>query len=282
MTSWTRWSPSSMTAWIICSSSASRMPCSPPCSMIRRSSSELIRSSAGTSARNRRLTQRVTVVSAPTSGPSSVPRTSMNRDVDSATRSACASPICFGTSSPNTIVNSVSRIVTTTSAMPSAAFASGPNWRSTSAAPSTRLTAANADARKPRKLMPIWMTARNRPGLPLRCWTRTAAPLPSSISCWIRLRRRVTRAISVAEKIPLSTTRMTMRPSSGRAPLTRDRHRQRVPTPPRPVSGVARGSGRGRRPRACRAARPSSRPHRRRSGRPRRSRAGRRSSCRPR
>ena len=50
MTSWTRWSPSSMTAWIICSSSASRMPCSPPCSMIRRSSSELIRLVAETSA----------------------------------------------------------------------------------------------------------------------------------------------------------------------------------------------------------------------------------------
>ncbi len=59
ITSWMRWSPSSMTAWIICSSSASRIPCSPPCSMIRRSSSALIRSSAATSAPNSRLMRRV-------------------------------------------------------------------------------------------------------------------------------------------------------------------------------------------------------------------------------
>ena len=36
ITSWTRRPPSSMTALIICSSSASRMPCSPPRSTIRR------------------------------------------------------------------------------------------------------------------------------------------------------------------------------------------------------------------------------------------------------
>ena len=42
ITSWTRRSPSSMTALIICSSSASRTPCSPPRSTISRSSSAVI------------------------------------------------------------------------------------------------------------------------------------------------------------------------------------------------------------------------------------------------
>ena len=108
--------------------------------------------------------------------------------------------------------------------------------------------------------------------------------LPSSMSCWSRLRRIVTRAISVAEKTPLSRTRTTMRPSSKTAPLTMGRHPRRVPT--RPVGAavprpVARGCAPGRRPRACRrgtslvttdaGAGPGAR---------RRCRAARRSSCR--
>ena len=129
MTSWMRWSPSSMTAWIICSSSASRMPCSPPCSMIRRSSSELIRSSAATSAPNSRLIRRVVQVRNATSGPNSVPRTSMSRLVDIATRSAWARPICLGTSSPKMIVKRVRRTVTTTSAIAFAASGERPECR---------------------------------------------------------------------------------------------------------------------------------------------------------
>ena len=43
--------------------------------------------------------------------------------------------------------------------------------------PSTRLTPANAEARKPMNVMPSWMTARNRPGLALRRWTRPAPRL---------------------------------------------------------------------------------------------------------
>jgi hypothetical protein len=89
-------------------------------------------------------------------------------------------------------------MVTTMRATASAASASGPSVRSQSAASSTRLTAAKAEARKPRKLIPIWMTARNRPGLALRRWTRAAARSPSSTSCWRRLRRIVTSAISDA------------------------------------------------------------------------------------
>ena len=176
ITSWMRWSPSSMTAWIICSSSASRIPCSPPCSMIRRSSSALIRSSAATSAPNSRLMRRVVHVRNATSGPKIVPSTSMRRLVENTTRSAWARPICFGTSSPKMIVKIVSSPVTTTSAIRFAAPASGPNVASQAAIPSTRLTAANAEARKPRKLMPIWMTARKRPGCCLSRRTR-AAPL---------------------------------------------------------------------------------------------------------
>ena len=52
-----------MTALIICSSSASRIPCSPPRSTISRSSSAVICASDVTSAPNRRVTQRVIAVS---------------------------------------------------------------------------------------------------------------------------------------------------------------------------------------------------------------------------
>ena len=121
MTSWMRWSPSSMTAWIICSSSASRMPCSPPCSMIRRSSSALIRSSAATSAPNSRLIRRVVQRQEADERPEQHARAHRSAgSVDIATRSAWARPICFGTSSPKMIVKIVSTPVTTISAMPPA------------------------------------------------------------------------------------------------------------------------------------------------------------------
>ena len=45
-----------------------------------------------------------------------------------------------------------------------------------------RLTAAYAEARKPRKVRPIWVTARKRPGCAIRPLTRFAARLPSSAS----------------------------------------------------------------------------------------------------
>ena len=102
----------------------------------------------------------------------------MNRLVDIATRSAWARPICLGTSSPKMIVKIVRRPVTTMRAIaPGDRPGAAPNAASQSRMPSTRLTAANADARKPRKLIPIWMTARNRPGFSLRRWTRRAPPV---------------------------------------------------------------------------------------------------------
>ena len=45
-----------------------------------------------------------------------------------------------------------------------------------------RLTAAYAEARKPRNVRPIWVTARKRPGWATRPLTRFAARLPSSAS----------------------------------------------------------------------------------------------------
>ena len=73
-----------------------------------------------------------------------------------------------------------------------------------------RLTAAYAEARKPRKVRPIWVTARKRPGCAIRPLTRFADRFPSSASCSMRVRRIVTRAISAATKTPSSTVRMTM------------------------------------------------------------------------
>ena len=96
ITSWSRRSPSSMTALIICSSSASRIPCSPPRSTISRSSSAVICASVVTSAPNSRVTQRVIAVSSATTGPSSRARKSTGRDSTSANRSALASASVFG------------------------------------------------------------------------------------------------------------------------------------------------------------------------------------------
>ena len=45
-------------------------------------------------------------------------------------------------------------------------------------APSVRLTAAKADARKPMNVRPTWLTARKRPGSPGRRWTRRGPGRP--------------------------------------------------------------------------------------------------------
>ena len=120
ITSWMRRSPSSMTALIICSSSASRMPCSPPRSTIRRSSSAVIWASVLTSAPNSREMLRVAAVSRATSGRRMRPMMSTGPARRSAKASGCASARVLGTSSPNTIVNSDRRIVTSSSATPPA------------------------------------------------------------------------------------------------------------------------------------------------------------------
>ena len=113
MTSWRRRSPSSMTALIICSSSASRIPCSPPRSTISRSSSAVICASVVTSAPSAREIVRVVAVSSATTGRKMRPMMSTGRASASANASGWARASVLGTSSPNTIVNSDSRIVTT-------------------------------------------------------------------------------------------------------------------------------------------------------------------------
>ena len=67
------------------------------------------------------------------------------------------------------------------------------------------LAPAKAAARKPMKVMTSCSTARNRPGWLMSRSTRRAPLSPSSMSCWSRLRRTVTRAISAATNTPLSS-----------------------------------------------------------------------------
>ena len=180
ITSWTRPWPSSMTAWIICSSSASRMPCSPPRSTMSLSSSALICASCETSAPSALVIRRVIPVRRPTSGPRIRPSQSMGRPRTRANRSGWPSASVFGTSSPNTIVNSARRTVTSTS---DTGDAVDPMIGvSTLSRRVTRLTAAYAEAKKPRNVSPSWLTARNRPGSSSRRRTRRALRLPSSTS----------------------------------------------------------------------------------------------------
>ena len=70
-----------------------------------------------------------------------------------------------------------------------------------SARPSARLTAANAEARKPMTVRPSCDTARNRPGVVEQpAHPPRARDWPSSTSCSTRLRRIETSAISAATK----------------------------------------------------------------------------------
>ena len=73
MTSWTRRSPSSRTPPIICSSSASMVPCSPPRSTRMRSSSLVMASSGTSRTPSSRVMPCVMVVSSQTTGASSMP-----------------------------------------------------------------------------------------------------------------------------------------------------------------------------------------------------------------
>ena len=262
MTSWTRRSPSSMTALIICSSSASRMPCSPPRSTIRSSSSAVIRASVVTSAPRRRAMVRVMNVRNATTGRKMRPMTSTGRARASENASGCASASDLGTSSPKTIVNSESRIVTVIRPMAPARSGDMPTDTSRSARRAARLTPAKADARKPMNVIASWMTARNRPGSLVRRRTRPAPRRPSSISWSTRLGRSETRAISAATKTPLRRTSRTMIPSSMRvSPIRPASLPRRVPTGPgrRPWagSGVGRACGRASPRRACPAGRPA-------------------------
>src|SRR5712691_8500798 len=212
MTSWRRRSPSSMIELIICSSSASRTPCSPPRSTIRRSSSAVIWASFETFAPNTLAIVLVMPVSRAMSGDKARARNSIGSDSAIATRSALARARVFGTSSAKTIVNRASRTVTMTRAMPAALLpASG---ASSLLRLSTRLTAAYADAKKPITVRPSCDTARNRPGSSSRRRTRRAPGLPSSTSCSTRLRRIDTRAISPATKKPSRSVKRTMTRSS--------------------------------------------------------------------
>ena len=89
----------------------------------------------------------------------------------------------MGTSSPKMIVKIVRMPVTTNRAM---APAYGAQERDALERRSRdrrlRLTPAKAAARKPMKVMPIWMTARKRPGSVLSRRTRRAPRRPSSMS----------------------------------------------------------------------------------------------------
>ena len=258
ITSCTRRSPSSMTALIICSSSASRTPCSPPRSTMRRSSSALIAASWFMSTPIERVTQRVMPLMTATSGPRARASQSIGRARTSANRSGLASAIDFGISSAKTIVNSARMMVTATRAVPPAAAGSMPSRSSRPWRPSTRLTAANAEAKKPIIVSPIWATARNRPGSSMSLRTRRALGRPSSTSWSMRLRRTDTRAISAATKKPSRKVRKTRNRISPSGKLMSSRSSRGMPRRwARPALPVARGSVPAPRPRACRAARPS-------------------------
>ena len=117
--------------------------------------------------------------------------------------------IRLGASSPKTRVTKVSTRVTSTIATGSAAPPRKPSGATSGLASDT---AAAAEARKPARVMPIWMVARNRFGSRAsRASTRPARLVRSSRWSW--LSRSDTSAISLPEKSALSTTRTPTRAS---------------------------------------------------------------------
>ena len=158
MTSCTRLSLSSMTALIICSSSASRMPCWPPRSTISLSSSVVIAWGLIWPAPKSRVTALVAVVRSHTMGPSRLIRNSIGAANRSAAPSVWASASDLGTSSPKTIVKRARRRVTTRRATGSAVLPR--SGCSSVVISSVSVTAVKAAARKPTNVTPTWTTAR--------------------------------------------------------------------------------------------------------------------------
>ena len=101
--------------------------------------------------------------------------------------------------------------VTITKAMVSAVVAERPrSGRSARKSPngSENAAAPVAPARKPRKVIAIWIVARNRPGSSTRRCAVRAGLFPSSASCERRCRLTVMSAISLAAKKPPTRMRM--------------------------------------------------------------------------
>lgn len=149
-----------------------------------------------------RTTVFVARLSSHTAGRENVESMSNGRATTSAQPSVRCIAIRFGANSPKTRVRKVSTMVTRTIETGSAADPRKPSG-STSGAESE--TAAAAEARKPARVMPIWMVARNRFGSRAnRASTRPVRDPRSNRCSW--LSRNDTRAISLPEKTALTST----------------------------------------------------------------------------
>ena len=118
------------------------------------------------------------------------------------TRSASASAMRFGTSSPTTMLRYDTMSVMTTGAKPGAITESHPMLKPDShcASGSERFVAAAAEAKNPTSVMATWMVARNCPESAARPSARWALLSPSSASCCSSTWRAFTNAISDIEK----------------------------------------------------------------------------------
>ena len=175
-----------------------------------RSSSGLISSRSGSGFSPAiRTTRSLVAPSSHTAGRVSVASRSSGRATSSAQRSGICIAIRLGASSPKTRVTKVSTRVTSTMATGSAAR---PSTSSNGVRGRASDTAAAAEARKPARVMPIWMVARKRLG----SRARRASTCPARLlraSRWIWLSRSDTRASSLPAKIALMTIRTATRAS---------------------------------------------------------------------
>ena len=249
-----------MTALIICSSSASRIPCSPPRSTISRSSSAVIWASVVTSAPNRRVTARVIAVSSATTGPRRRPRKS------SGPRQGEREPLGVGERERlgdelgehdreqgeddrhDEQRDDVRRARVharrpTSSAREAVCEADGREGRGEEA---DEREAELDDGEEPARVARAGGGRAGRPGC------------PSSTSCSTRLRRIETSAISAATKNASRSVRTIRNRISTRSREVLDRGS--IVLGRAVASGAARRGSRGcapgRRPRACPAARP--------------------------
>ena len=153
---------------------------------------------------NRRSTAFVETVSSQIIGFKATARNEMTPQTASASFSLCRIAMRFGTSSPSTSVKNerISVITMTATVLMAPVYAAGMLKVSTkkSESRSAKLSAANAEPRKPASVMPIWIVERKRVGSSIIRSIFTAFLSPSSARALIRFSLSEITAISVAAK----------------------------------------------------------------------------------
>ena len=211
ISSFTRRSPRSKTPSIMSRSASSNMPCSMPWSIMTLISSSETGWGRAPEAPKRRSRPVEEALRMKTRGRSTAARNRMAPATARAMRSGLISAICLGTSSPSTIEK---KVITRTTTATAIAWAYGASQGARAIAPascSAIVVPPNAPMRMPMSVIPACTVERKRGGRSVRCRAVRARSSPSSASCWNRVRREETSAVSDIDRKPFSSTSRKMK-----------------------------------------------------------------------